>query len=108
MHRVFQAEVKEAQRELNKQKDLLKECNKDITDKMREHKELNKELYDVDLKITESDHKVAKCNKDAKEADKTVGFLLENNFNLVKNNMLSLQAHSTNANGRSTFRWSTC
>ena len=68
----LKAEVKEAQQELNKQKDLLKACNKDINEKTREHKDLGKELYDAELKITEFEHKVTKCNKDAKDADRTV------------------------------------
>ena len=68
----LKAGVKEAQQELNKQKDLLKECNKDITEKTREHKDLSKELSDTDLKMTEYEHKLTKCNKEAKDADRTV------------------------------------
>ncbi len=72
--RFSQGEVKQAQEELNKQKDLLKECNKDINEKIREHKDLGKEVNDTDLKITEFEHKVTKCNKDAKDAEKNVRF----------------------------------
>ncbi len=67
--------VKEAQKELNKQKETLKACNQDINEKIKEQRGLQKEAQEADLKIKELDHKVAKCNKDSKDAAKTVSVI---------------------------------
>ena len=64
--------MKEAQAKLNAQKDLLKSCNKDINEKLVEQKSLGKEASAAALQVQELEHKVSKCNKDAKEAAKQV------------------------------------
>ena len=69
---MFQAAVKEAQQAVNDQKALLKSCNKDINEKVSQQHSLHKESSNIDLKLKELDHKVSKCNKDAKEAARQV------------------------------------
>ncbi|WAR24761.1 SMC2-like protein [Mya arenaria] len=50
--------VKAAQDEVNKQKALLKECNKDIGTKVNEQKSLQKESHSGEIKIKEQENKV--------------------------------------------------
>ena len=64
--------MKEAQADLNKKKDVLKACNKDIQTHLTEQRNLLKENDAAELEGQELEHKITKCNKDSKEAAKTV------------------------------------
>ncbi|XP_052777635.1 structural maintenance of chromosomes protein 2-like [Mya arenaria] len=70
--------VKAAQDEVNKQKALLKECNKDIGTKVNEQKSLQKESHSGEIKIKEQENKVTKFQKESKDAAKMVENMLEN------------------------------
>ena len=72
MYSIFQQAVKEAQDALNKQKDLLKARNKDISERTNEKKFLEKEHNAAQLKIQELDYKVTKCTKESQDASRTV------------------------------------
>jgi len=65
-------EVKEAQAELNKQKELLKSCNKDINQKGSEQKDYQKEHHSSQLKVQELEHKMSKFQADSKAATRQV------------------------------------
>ncbi|XP_077867621.1 structural maintenance of chromosomes protein 2-like [Saccoglossus kowalevskii] len=69
--------VKEAQSDLNKQKQKLKECDKDINTKSSEMQKLKSEDNDTQLKIQELEHKISKHNKDSKDAAKMVEDMLQ-------------------------------
>lgn len=73
LHKLLQTEVKEAQDALNKQKDLLKACNKDISQRIGEQKDLQKENHGSQLKIQELEHKISKFQGDSKSAAREVG-----------------------------------
>ena len=73
---MLQDAVKEAQAELNKQKDLLKACNKDIGKKLAEQKELQKDHHSAELKIQEQEHKISKFQDDSKNASRQVGIIV--------------------------------
>jgi predicted nucleic acid-binding Zn-ribbon protein len=66
--------VKAAQEEVNKQKALLKACDKDIGAKVSEQKTLQKEHHNSEIKIKELDNKIVKFQKDTKDASKLVTF----------------------------------
>lgn len=68
--------MKEAQEALNKQKDLLKACNKDISQRIGEQKDLQKENHSSQLKIQELEHKISKFQNDSKSAAREVGLNL--------------------------------
>ena len=67
-----QKAVKEAQAALSKQKELLKACNKDINAKISEQHALQKDDKTAQVQLQELEHKVTKCNKDAKDAARQV------------------------------------
>ncbi|KAK3612696.1 hypothetical protein CHS0354_042222 [Potamilus streckersoni] len=69
--------VKEAQSEVNKQKELLKACNKDIHQKVTEQRNLQKESHNAEITLQELDHKIAKFQKDSKDAAKQVEAMLQ-------------------------------
>ncbi|XP_060555176.1 LOW QUALITY PROTEIN: structural maintenance of chromosomes protein 2-like [Ruditapes philippinarum] len=69
--------VKAAQEEVNKQKALLKACDKDIGAKVSEQKTLQKEHHNSEIKIKELDNKIVKFQKDTKDASKLVEHMLE-------------------------------
>lgn len=69
--------VKTAQTEVNKQKDLLKECNKDIGARVAEQKSLQKEGHGAELKVKEMENKTDKFQKDSRDAAKMVENMLE-------------------------------
>jgi structural maintenance of chromosome 2 len=64
--------VKEAQDAVNKQKDLLKACNKDISQRIGDQKDLQKEHHGSQLKIQELEHKISKFQSDSKSAAREV------------------------------------
>ncbi len=64
--------MKEAQQLLNQQKDLLKACNQDISQKVAQRKQLHKDQNEAQLKIRELEHKQEKHNKDTREAARQV------------------------------------
>lgn len=64
--------MKEAQDAVNKQKDLLKACNKDISKRIAEQKDLQKEHHGSQLKIQELDHKISKFQSDSRSAAREV------------------------------------
>ena len=68
----LQSEVRDAQAALAQQKALLKECNKDINQKLGEQQKLQKDVNDAQLQVQEMDHKVTKHNKDSHDAAKQV------------------------------------
>lgn len=70
----FQEAVKDAQKLLNKQKEILKATNKDISQKINEKKTLQKEANNAQLKSQELDHNIQKCTKQSHDAVKTVSF----------------------------------
>ncbi|KAL5017230.1 hypothetical protein ScPMuIL_006819 [Solemya velum] len=70
--------VKEAQALLNKQKQLLKSCNKDISDKVCEQRDMQKDCHNSELKIQELEHKISKFQKDSRDSARQVEVLLEN------------------------------
>ena len=67
-----QEAVKEAQKALNEQKEILKACNKDIEQRRAEQNSLSREGNAADLQLQELDHKITKSHKDSKEAAKLV------------------------------------
>lgn len=67
--------MKDAQLELNKQKDLLKACNKDIGQKVNEQKQLQKDHHNSELKTQELEHKITKFQADTKGAARLVRFI---------------------------------
>ncbi|XP_013399508.1 structural maintenance of chromosomes protein 2 [Lingula anatina] len=71
------AAVKEAQAEVNKQKELLKARNKEISAKHTEQKNLQKETNATQLKMQEMEHKIAKHNRESKDAAKLVEQMLQ-------------------------------
>lgn len=64
--------VKAAQEEVNKQKALLKECDKDIGQKVAEQKNLQKEGHTAEIKIKELENKISKMQKDSNDAARLV------------------------------------
>ena len=72
IHLSPQDEVKAAQGELNKHKDLLKARNKDITAAATEQRALQKESSAAQLKVQELQHKVTKVQKDSQDAARQV------------------------------------
>ena len=64
--------MKKAKDVLNSQKDLLKACNKDINERLAEQKELQQDSKAAQLQMQEMEHKISKCNKDAKDAARQV------------------------------------
>ncbi|KAL4236668.1 Structural maintenance of chromosomes protein 2 [Mactra antiquata] len=70
--------VKEAQEEVNKQKALLKACDKDIGAKVSEQKGLLKEQHNAEISIKEMENKTAKFQKDSKDAANMVENMLQN------------------------------
>lgn len=64
--------VKAAQEEVNKQKALLKACDKDISAKVSEQKALQKEHHSSEINIKELENKTVKFQKDSKDASKMV------------------------------------
>lgn len=70
--------VSAAQEEVNKQKALLKACDKDIGAKVAEQKSLQKEHHTAEIKIKELDNKIVKFQKDSKDAAKMVENMLQN------------------------------
>ncbi|XP_070563660.1 structural maintenance of chromosomes protein 2-like [Ptychodera flava] len=72
-----QQAVKAAQAELNKQREKLKECDKAINDKATELQTLKDEDNETQLQMKETEHKIAKHNKDSKDAARMVEHMLE-------------------------------
>ena len=64
--------MKAAQEEVNKQKALLKACDKDIGQKVAEQKSLQKEGHSAEIKIKELDNKITKMQKDSNDAARLV------------------------------------
>lgn len=64
--------MKVAQGEVNKQKDLLNACNKDINSAASEQRALQKEHSASELKVQELQHKVTKGQKDSQDAARQV------------------------------------
>ena len=60
--------VKEAKKELDGQKAILKECNADIQSRIGEQRDLMKEDQDTQLQIKEMEHTMAKYQRDSKDA----------------------------------------
>ena len=73
IHLSAQDEVKGAQGELNKHKDLLKARNKDINAAATQQRALQKESSAAQLKVQELQHKVTKGQKDSQDAARQVG-----------------------------------
>ena len=68
----FQDVVKAAQEEVNKQKALLKACDKDIGQRVAEQKNIQKEGHNAEIKIKELDNKITKMQKDSNDATRQV------------------------------------
>ena len=64
--------MKAAQAMLAAQKELLKACNKDISEKINDQRALQKDDNAAQLQLQELEHKVTKCKKDAKDAARQV------------------------------------
>ena len=64
--------MQKTQAALTQQKALLKECNKDINEKLAEQQKLQKEMNDAQLQVKEIEHKITKCNKECIDAAKQV------------------------------------
>jgi len=71
------AAVKEAEESLTKQKETLKECSAQISDKNKEKSQLNKEVCGNLLQLKELEHKISKMNKDSHDAARRVELMLE-------------------------------
>jgi len=61
---------------LNKQKDLLKACNKDIQAKLGEQKQMTKDINNIQLQLQELQHNVTKSKKESEDAARLVGIVL--------------------------------
>ena len=68
----LQAAVLEAQQALTKHKEVLKGCNREISDRQAEQKRMHKDCNNAELELKELDHKLNKCGKDSKEAARQV------------------------------------
>ncbi|XP_032230593.2 structural maintenance of chromosomes protein 2 [Nematostella vectensis] len=71
-----QAAVKEAEAALNKQKENLKACSKAINEKMSIQHGLQKQSSDAQLQVKEMEHKIAKFQKESKDAANKVESML--------------------------------
>ena len=64
--------MKAAQEEVNKQKALLKACDKEIGQRVSEQKNIQKEGHTAEIKIKELDNKITKMTKDSNDATRQV------------------------------------
>ncbi|ESP01316.1 hypothetical protein LOTGIDRAFT_212851 [Lottia gigantea] len=69
--------VTQAQEDVNKQKELLKSRNKEITEKVGEQRNKQKELKAAQLEIQDLEHKISKHQKDTRDAVKLVESMLQ-------------------------------
>lgn len=64
----LQKAVKDAQTEVNAQKDRLKSCNKDISDKINETNSLRKDIGASEVKVQELKHKISSLKENSQAA----------------------------------------
>lgn len=72
----FQTQLQQAQDALNKHKETLKKYNQDIAKRDTDRRNLNKESKESGIRIQEFEHKIAKFQKESKEASRDVSFVL--------------------------------
>ena len=60
--------MKEAKKELDRQKAVLKDCNTDIQGHIGEQQNLMKEDQEMQLQIQELEHTMSKYQRDTKDA----------------------------------------
>ena len=65
---IIQKAVSETKKDLERQKDLLKERNQDIQSKLGEKNQLGREDQEIQLEMKELEHQMAKFQRDSKDA----------------------------------------
>ena len=65
--------MQEVQGRLDDQKQLLRACDKDISERAQEQQALHKQVNQVQLQVQETEHKLSKMTKDSRDAARQVG-----------------------------------
>ena len=64
--------MEEVQSRLDGQRQLLRTCDKEISERLHEQQKLNKQMNQAQLHVQETEHRLSKMTKDSRDAARQV------------------------------------